>query len=84
MEAMGFPLRSEAALHALTENVVKSGEIEGELLDRDPVRSSIARRLGMDIGGLVPADRNIAGIVEMMIDATQNDRQLLTNERLYS
>lgn len=83
MEALGFPLRSEAVLHALTEEVIKSSEIEGEALDREQVRSSIARRLGMDIGGLVAADRNVEGVVEMMLDATQNYAQPLTAERLF-
>ncbi len=83
MEALGFPLREEAVLHALTEDVIKSSEIEGEVLDREQVRSSIARRLGMDIGGLVEADRNVEGIVEMMLDATQNYAQPLTAERLF-
>jgi Fic family protein len=72
MEGLGFPLRSEAMLNTLTEDVLKSSEIEGEILNRDQVRSSIARRLGMDIGGLVPADRDVEGVVEMMLDATQN------------
>jgi len=83
MEALGFPLREEAVLHALTEDVLKSSEIEGEVLDRGQVRSSIARRLGMDIGGLVESDRNVEGVVEMMLDATQNYAQLLTAERLF-
>ncbi|OUC56136.1 cell filamentation protein Fic [Sphingobium sp. GW456-12-10-14-TSB1] len=83
MEALGFPLREEAVLQALTEDVIKSSEIEGEVLDREQVRSSIARRLGMDIGGLVEADRNVEGVVEMMIDATQNYAQPLTAERLF-
>jgi Fic family protein len=83
MEALGFPLREEAVLHALTEDVIKSSEIEGEILDKDQVRSSIARRLGMDIGGLVPADRHVEGVVEMMLDATQNYTQPLTAERLH-
>ncbi|MBB5708507.1 Fic family protein [Sphingopyxis panaciterrulae] len=83
MEALGFPLRAEAVLHALTEDVLKSSEIEGEVLDREQVRSSIARRLGMDIGGLIEADRNVEGVVEMMLDATQNYVQLLTAERLF-
>ena len=60
MEGLGFDLRSEAHLHTLTEDVVKTSEIEGERLEREQVRSTIARRLGMDIGGLVPADRNVA------------------------
>lgn len=83
METLGFPLRAEAVLHALTEDVIKSSEIEGEVLDREQVRSSIARRLGMDIGGLVDADRNVEGVVEMMLDATQNYGQPLTAERLF-
>lgn len=83
MEVLGFPLREEAVLQALTEDVVKSSEIEGEVLDRKQVRSSIARRLGMDIGGLVEADRNVEGVVEMMLDATQNYAQPLTAERLF-
>lgn len=82
MEALGFDLRDEAHLHTLTEDVVKSSEIEGEELDRDQVRSSIARRLGMDVGGLVPADRNVEGVVEMMLDATGNYEKPLTEERL--
>jgi Fic family protein len=84
MEALGFPLREEAVLQALTEDVIKSSEIEGEMLDREQVRSSIARRLGMDIGGLVEADRSVEGVVEMMLDATQNYAQPLTAERLFS
>ncbi len=72
MEALGFDLRNEAHLRTLTEDVVKSSEIEGEKLERDQVRSSIARRLGMDVGGLIPADRDVEGVVEMMLDATGN------------
>ena len=82
MEALGFDLRSEAHLRTLTEDVVKSSEIEGETLERNQVRSSIARRLGMDIGGLVPADRDVEGVVEMMLDATGNYAETLTEERL--
>jgi Fic family protein len=67
MEALGFHLRAEAVLETLTEDVLKSSEIEGEILDKDQVRSSIARRLGIDIGGLKPADRNVEGVVEMML-----------------
>lgn len=84
MEGLGFDLRSEAHLRTLTEDVVKSSEIEGENLDREQVRSSIARRLGMDAGGLVPADRNVEGVVEMMIDATGNYKEPLTAERLFA
>lgn len=84
MEALGFDLRGEAHLETLTQDVLKSSEIEGEILDRDQVRSSIARRLGMDIGALLPADRNVEGIVEMMLDATQKFDQPLTTERLFA
>ncbi|MDC7812977.1 Fic family protein [Sphingomonas koreensis] len=84
MSALGFPMRSEAVLATLTEEVLKSSEIEGEHLDRDQVRSSIARRLGMDIGGLVPADRHVEGVVEMMLDATQNHAAPLTRDRLFA
>src|SRR4249919_1500023 len=83
MQALGFPLREQAVLKTLTEDVLKSSEIEGEILDRDQVRSSIARRLGMDIGALIPADRNVDGVVEMMLDATQNYASQLTPERLF-
>lgn len=82
MEALGFKLRSEAILQTLTQDVLKSSEIEGEKLDKDQVRSSIARRLGMDISYLVPADRDVEGVVEMMLDATQKYSQKLTKERL--
>jgi Fic family protein len=84
MEGLGFQLRAEAVLRALTEEVIKSSEIEGELLDRQKVRSSIARRLGMDIGALLPGDRNIEGVVEMMLDATQRFAEPLTDERLFA
>jgi len=84
MEALGFELRSEAHLRTLTEDVIKSSEIEGEILERDQVRSSIARRLGMDISGLVPSDRNVDGIVEMMLDATGNYSDVLTEERIFA
>jgi len=83
MEGLGFDLRNEAHLRTLTEDVVKSSEIEGEILEREQVRSSIARRLGMDIGGLVPADRDVEGVVEMMLDATGNSEKPLTTERLF-
>lgn len=84
MEALGFDLRSEAHLHTLTADVVKSSEIEGEKLDSEQVRSSIARRLGMDAGGLVAADRDVEGVVEMMVDATANYAKPLTEERLFA
>ena len=83
MERLGFQLKAEASLQTLTEEVVKSSEIEGEILDRDQVRSSIARRLGMDIGALTPAERHIEGVVELMLDATQKYDQALTAERLF-
>jgi len=82
MEGLGFSLRSEAVLHTLTEDVLKSSEIEGEILDRNKVRSSIARRLGIDIGALSPSDRDVDGVVEMMLDATRNYDKPLTVERL--
>lgn len=84
MEALGFELRAQASLQSLTEEVVKSSEIEGEQLDRGQVRSSLARCLGMDISGLVPADRNVDGIVELMLDATQNYAAPLTADRLFA
>jgi len=83
MEGLGFSLRTEAVLNTLTEDVLKSSEIEGETLDRDQVRSSIARRLGIDIGGLKPADRDVEGVVEMMLDGTQNYDKPLTGRRLF-
>ena len=84
MEALGFDLRNEAHLQTLTQDVVKSSEIEGEHLEPDQVRSSIARRLGMDIAGLVPSDRNVDGVVGMMLDATGKYDEALTVERLYA
>ena len=84
METLGFHHRAEAVLETLTEDVLKSSEIEGEILDKQQVRSSIARRLGMDIGALAPADRNVEGVVEMMLDATQRYREPLTEERLFA
>ena len=83
MEALGFRVREEAVLRTLTEDVLKSSEIEGEKLDADQVRSSVARRLGIDIGGLQPADRHVEGVVEMMLDATQHYDAPLTAERLF-
>jgi Fic family protein len=63
--------------------VIKSSEIEGEILNRDQVRSSIARRLGLDIGALAPADRHVEGVVEMMLDATERYSEAVTAERLF-
>lgn len=83
MEGVGFHLQAEANLHTLTLDVLKSSEIEGEILNPDQVRSSIARKLGMDIAGLIPVDRDVEGVVEMMLDATQNYRAPLTHDRLF-
>jgi len=82
MESLGFELRSEAVLETLTSDVVKSSEIEGEILSREQVRSSIARHLGMDISGLVFSDRDVDGVVDMMLDATRGFEKPLTAERL--
>ncbi|MGB6451963.1 MAG: Fic family protein [Steroidobacteraceae bacterium] len=83
MQDLGFDLRREAQLATLTEDVVRSSEIEGEKLDTDQVRSSIARRLGMEAGGLMPTDRDVEGVVEMMLDATTHYAQPLTADRLF-
>ncbi|MCE2494811.1 MAG: Fic family protein [Alphaproteobacteria bacterium] len=84
MEALGFDMRSEATLRMLTEDVVKTSEIEGEILAPDQVRSSLATRLGLDAGGLQAPDRNVDGVVEMTLDATRNYAAHLTEERLFS
>jgi Fic family protein len=84
MEALGFHPREEAVLETMTADVLKSSEIEGERLDTEQVRSSIARRLGMEIGALKPVDREVEGIVEMMLDATRHYDQPLTAERLFA
>lgn len=83
VEAFGIKLRDEAVLQTLTEEVVKSSEIEGEELSRDQVRSSLARRLGIDIGALAQTSRNVDGIVQVVLDATQNYEKPLTRERLF-
>lgn len=83
MEGLGFDLRNEALLRTLTSDVVKSSEIEGEHLNQIQVRSSIAKRLGIDIGGLVHSDRHVDGIAELMLDATQNYDKSLGAERLF-
>jgi Fic family protein len=83
MEALGFNLQQEAVLRTLTTDVLKSSEIEGEKLDAEQVRSSIARRLGIDIGALKTADRHIEGVVEMMLDATRHYDHPLTEKRLF-
>lgn len=83
MEGLGFELKREASLSTLTNDVVKSSAIEGENLNPEEVRSSIARRLGIDIAGLIPASRDVEGIVEMMLDATQQLAKPLTKDRLF-
>jgi Fic family protein len=83
MQELGFPLREEAVLRTLTEDVLKSSEIEGEILDKEQVRSSIARRLGMDAAALPTIDRNVEGVVEMVLDATQKYQEKLTQDRLF-
>ena len=83
MNALGFSAKEEATLTALTLDVVKSSEIEGELLNYDQVRSSIARRLGINTAGLVSSSRHIEGVVEMMLDATQRYTSPLTEKRLF-
>ncbi len=84
MEALGFSLRAEALLQTLTFDVIKSSEIEGDVLNAEQVRSSIARRLGLNIAGLVPSDRHVDGVVEMMLDATQDFSKTLTQNRLFA
>ncbi|MEO5712441.1 MAG: Fic family protein [Luteolibacter sp.] len=84
MEHLGFDFRNESSLSTLTEDVVKSSAIEGEFLHPEQVRSSIARRLGIDTGEVVQVSRDVEGIVEMMLDATQNYRKPLTAERLFA
>ena len=83
MEGLGFVLRREASLRVLTDDVVKSSAIEGEKLDSAEVRSSVARRLGIDVAGLVAPRRDVEGIVEMMLDATQQFSEPLTEARLF-
>jgi len=83
MESLGFKLREEASLQTLTEEVVKTSEIEGEILDKEQVRSSLARRLGIEAGALVPSDRNVDGIVEVILDATRKYESPLTDQRLF-
>ena len=83
MSVLGFSLKEEAILTTLTLDVLKSSEIEGEELNYEQVRSSIARRLGMEYAGMVYSNRDVEGVVEMMFDATQNYKLVLDNERLY-
>lgn len=83
MKGLGFRLQQEAVLETLTKDVQKTSEIEGEKLDAGQVRSSVARRLGLDIAGLRPADRKVEAVVEMMLDATGRYDRPLTDERLF-
>lgn len=83
VELLGFELQDEANLETLIQDVVKSSEIEGEILNREQVRSSIATRLGLDNSGLIQSDRHIDGVVEMMLDATQNTDKTISIERLF-
>lgn len=83
METLGFDLREEAILETFTLDVIKSSEIEGEYLNPEQVRSSIARRLGMEIAGSVASDRNVDGVVELMVDATKNAFKPLSADRLF-
>lgn len=83
MESLGFKLKEEAVLSTLTLDVLKSTEIEGEILNKDQVRSSIARKLGLEVSGLVDSPRNVDGVVEMMLDATQNYMRPIATERLF-
>lgn len=83
MESLGFAQQDEAVLNTLTLEIVKSSEIEGEILDLEQVRSSVARRLGIELAGAIESERHIDGIVEMMIDATQRFDNPLTKDRLF-
>src|SRR5215470_804750 len=83
MQELGYQLKKEATLAALTEETVKSSAIEGEELNPESVRSSLARRMGLEAAGTRPIDRNVEGIVEMMLDATQEYALSLTEERLF-
>lgn len=83
MQGLGFRLQEETVLKTLTLDVVKSSEIEGEQLNPEQVRSSIARRLGIEIAGAVAAERNVEGVVEMLLDATQRYDEPLSDERLF-
>lgn len=80
---IGMALRDQASLAALTDDVVKTSEIEGEQLDVESVRSSVARRLGVDIGALAPVYRQVEGVVEMVLDATANCNAPVTRDRLF-
>ena len=83
INTLGFSVKEETILTTLTLDVLKSSEIEGELLNYEQVRSSIAKKLGIEYAGMVYPDRNVEGLVEMMLDATQNYQELLSEERLF-
>ena len=83
MHGLGFSIQTQTTLRSLTEEILKSNEIEGEHLNKEQVRSSVARRLGIDIGALTPSDRNVDGVVEMTLDATQKYLEPLTKARLF-
>lgn len=83
MDALGFEVKENALLNVLTENILKSSEIEGELLNKEQVRSSVARRLGLNYDSSINIERNVEGVVEMMIDATQSFNTPITEERLF-
>lgn len=83
MGALGFSIKKETMLSTLTTDVLKSSEIEGEMLNHEQVRSSIARRLGLDYAGMVHVDRSVEGVVEMMLDATQRYNEPLDHERIF-
>jgi len=84
MSALGFQLQTQANFEVLTQDVLKTSEIEGEKLNNQQVRSSVARRLGLEISGMIPSDRNVDGVVDMMFDATRNFQKEMTRERLFS
>ena len=83
LEALGLPVCEEATFQSLTQDVLKTSEIEGETLDIQQVRSSLARKLGIKISKSVKVDRSVNGVVAMMLDATQNYAHPLTQERLF-
>ena len=83
LSTLGFEFQDEAMLSTMSVELVRSSEIEGEMLNLQEVRSSIARRLGIETAGLVPASRYVVGIVEMLLDATQNYKKPLSDDRLY-
>ena len=83
MAALGLAQREQATLQVLTQEVLKTSEIEGELLNLDAVRTSVARRLGLDIGALAASDRHVDGVVDVVLDATRNFDQALSRERVH-